>query len=74
MEPILAAIQGADLIKVVVWILIAGLIFWLVTWLIDYCAVVEPFNKIAKVVAAIIAVIILINALLVLVGRPFITF
>lgn len=62
------------MIHAVVWLLIGGLIFWLLNWLIDYCAVGEPFNKIAKVVVAIVAVIFVINALLTIAGRPFITF
>ena len=71
---ILAAISGSQLLNVVVWILIAGLIFFLINWLIDYCAVGPPFDKIAKIITAVVAVVILINALLTLAGRPFITF
>lgn len=70
---IIAAISGSQLLNVVVWVIVAGLVFFLVNWLIDYVALAEPFNKIAKVIVAVVAVIILINALLMLVGKPFIT-
>ena len=60
--------------QAVVWLLVGGLIFWLLNWLIDYCGVGEPFQKIAKVLVAIVAVVFVINALLTVVGRPFITF
>lgn len=70
----LAAIQGEALIKLVIWVLIIGLICWLLLWLVDYVALSEPFAKIAKVIVACVAVIFLINALLTLVGKPFIEF
>jgi uncharacterized membrane protein len=72
MNLMLAAITGQTLIHVVIWVIIAGLIFFLVNWLIGYVGIPEPFNKVAKVIAAIIAVIFLINALLLLVDKPFI--
>lgn len=70
---IIAAITSTTLLHVVVWIIIAGIIFWLVNWLIGYVGIPEPFNKVAKVIVAVVAVVMLINALLMLVGRPFIT-
>ncbi len=69
---IIAAVSGQALINAVIWVLIAGLIFWLLNWLITYVGVPEPFNKIAKVIIAIVAVVMLINALLTVAGRPFI--
>jgi uncharacterized membrane protein len=69
---IIAAISGQSLVNAVIWVLIAGLIFWLLNWLISYVGVPEPFNKIAKVIIAIVAVVMLINALLTVAGKPFI--
>ena len=69
---LLAAISGSTLVNAVIWILVAGLIFWLLNWLINYVGVPEPFNKIAKVLIAIVAVVMLINALLTIAGKPFI--
>jgi hypothetical protein len=70
----LAAITGETLLHVLVWVIIAAVIFWLCNWLIGYVGIPEPFNKVAKVIVAIVAVIFLVNALLLLVGKPFITF
>lgn len=71
---ILAAITGDALLHCFIWIVIAAVIFWLLNWAIAYIGIPEPFNKVAKVILALVAVILLINALLVLVGRPFIAF
>ena len=70
---LIAAISGNQLLHAVVWVIIAGIIFWLVNWLITYAGVPEPFNKVAKVIVAIVAVVFLVNALLTIVGKPFIT-
>lgn len=69
----MAAISGQSLVQAVIWIIVAGVIFWLVNWLIGYCGLPEPFAKIARVILAIAAVVLLINALLTIVGKPFIT-
>lgn len=66
----LAVISGGSLVNVVVALVVAGLIFWLAGWLIDYCETPQPFNKVAKVVIAIVAFLIVVNALLGLAGRP----
>lgn len=65
-----AAISGSTIVNVVIWLLVAGVIFWLLNWLIDYVGVPEPFHKVAKVVIAIVAVLLIVNALLALAGRP----
>lgn len=70
---LIAAVSGSTLVSAVIWIIVAGLIFWLLSWLIDYAGIGEPFNKVAKVVLALVAVVILINALLTVAGKPFIT-
>ncbi len=68
-------ISGAVLIGVIIWIIIFGLIFGLLWWLINYVALPEPFAKIARVVLAVAAVILLINLLLQLGGMtPIIRF
>lgn len=61
------------LVSFVIYLIVAGLIFWLLNWLIDYCGVLEPFRKIAKVVIAVVAVLIVIGALLSVVGHPIIS-
>ncbi len=74
LSTILLAITGETLLYFFIWLVIAGVIYWLLTWLLGQIGLPEPFGKVAKVVLAIIAVIFVINALLVLVGKPFIVF
>jgi hypothetical protein len=69
---ILAAISGESLLWVLIWIVIAGVLFWLGNWFLAYVGVPAPFDKVAKVVLAIIAFVFLINALMTLAGKPFI--
>lgn len=56
------------LVQVIVLLIVGGLIFWLLHWLIGYVGVPEPFNKIARVALAIFAVLFVIGVLLSLVG------
>lgn len=63
-------IEATALIGVIVWIIVIGCIFGLLWWLIGYVALPEPFNKIARIVIAVLAVLLLINVLLGLVGSP----
>lgn len=55
-------------VGVIVYLIIAGLIFWLLWWLINYIAPPEPFRKVANVILAIAAVLVVIGILLSLVG------
>jgi len=60
-----------QIINAVIWLVVAGIIFWLLTWLIDYCGIPQPFNKVAKVLVALVAVVILIKVLLSFTGTHF---
>ncbi len=60
------SLSGA--VHVVIWLIVAGLIFWLLWWLVNYIAPPEPFRKIANIILAILAVLVLIGILLSLVG------
>ncbi len=71
---IFAAISGDDLVSLVVWIVVVGLIFWLLTWLIGYIGLPQPFNKVARVLIAVVAVLLLINVLLGFTGHPLVKF
>lgn len=58
-------------VTVIVYLIVAGLIFGLLWWLIGYVAVPEPFNKFLRVVLAILAVLVIIGMLLSMVtGQP----
>lgn len=53
-----------DLLSFVVVLIILGLAFWLIIWLVDWIGLPEPFNKIIKAVVAIVFVLYLLGALL----------
>jgi len=52
----------------VVNLIVAGVIFYLLNWLIDYVNLADPFKKVARIVLAVAAVIVAIVVLLSLVG------
>ena len=55
------------LVTLIIYILILGLVCWLLLYLIDFIPVPEPFNRVAKVVVMVGSVLILILLLLSLV-------
>jgi len=63
-------ISLSALVQAVLFIIIAGLIFWLLWWLVNYVGLPEPFAKVARVVLAVAAVFVLIAVLLSLAGHP----
>lgn len=62
------SIEGV--VVAIIYLIVGGLIFWLLIWLIDYVGVPEPFHKVAKVVLAVAAVLLVICVLLAMIGRP----
>jgi hypothetical protein len=58
------------LVYAVVYLIVAGLIFGLLWWLVQYVSLPEPFNKVIRVVLAVLAVLVIIGILLSLVGHP----
>lgn len=66
----LAAISGSGLVESVVWVIAIGLCAWLLWWLIDFSGLPDPFRKVARVVVAVAAVLLLINVILGLAGHP----
>lgn len=67
---LLAQISGDAVIQSLLYLIVIGVVFGLLWWLIGYCSLPAPFDKVARVVLAIAAVIILINILLGMVGHP----
>lgn len=49
----------AILLSLIIW----GLIWWILNWLLGAAAIPEPFNKVAQVVLAVAAVVIVIGLL-----------
>lgn len=56
------------LLTLVVYLIVAGVVCWLIWWLIDYCGLPEPFNKVAHILVAVVAVLVVIGVLLQLLG------
>lgn len=65
-------ISGSLLLSLLVQIIIAGLVFYLLFWMINYIGLAEPFAKVAKVILALAAVLFLINVLMSFSGHPLI--
>lgn len=67
-------IAASGLIGVLIWLIVIGLIIGLLWWLIGYIGLPAPFDKAARVVVAIVAVLLIINVLLGLTGEPLVRF
>jgi len=63
-------ISGSVLLSLFVWIIVVGLIFWLLWWFLGYLALPQPFDKVIRVIVVLAAVVFLINALLSIAGHP----
>lgn len=59
----------ASLVTLVVYIIVVGLILWLLLWALDQLPAVEPFKTVARVLIIVIGVLILIALLLGFVGE-----
>lgn len=59
------------LATLMIYVVVGGLIFGLLWWLVGYCGLPQPFDKVARVLLAVFAVVFLIAVLLSLVnGTP----
>jgi len=70
MNAMLAAISGESVVQTLIYLICIGVVFWLIWWLISYVALPEPFNKVARVIVAVAAVVFLISILMGLAGHP----
>jgi uncharacterized protein YhhL (DUF1145 family) len=61
------------LVSLVIFFLIVGLVVWLLLWLIDYVPVPQPFNRVARIVVVVFAVLLVIVKLLQIGGVSVIT-
>jgi hypothetical protein len=74
MLPILAQVSGESAMHLVFYLIIIGLCFWLLWWLIGYVGLPAPFDKVARVILAVLAVFFLINCLMSITGHPLVKF
>jgi hypothetical protein len=63
-------VDSGTLVGLLIWIIIIGSICGLLWWLVGFVGLPEPFNKVARIAIAIVAVLLLINFLLGLGGQP----
>lgn len=69
--PMLASVNSNDLFRALLWIVGLGLITWVLWWFIGYVGLPEPFNKVARVLVALVAIIVLIKIIIQICGSPF---
>lgn len=70
-SPLALAAGGVSidgLIHLVIWLVVIGLIFWLLFYFIGYVGLPEPFAKVARVLIMLLAVVILLYLLLGMLG------
>ena len=60
------------LVMLLLYVVVLGLVCYILWWLIGYIGLPEPFNKVARVIVAIIGVLILLNLVFGLGGVPII--
>lgn len=60
--------DASILMGILIQLIVVGAVCWLLWWLVGFIGLPEPFNKIARVVVAVVAVLFLINLLLGLSG------
>jgi predicted tellurium resistance membrane protein TerC len=66
-------VNGSDLIQILIYLIVVGVIFGLLWWLIGYVALPAPFDKVCRVILAIFAVLVVIGTLLSATGHPVVT-
>lgn len=59
-----------SLLSLLIYLVIIGLVFYAVWWFLGYVGIPEPFNKIIRAIVGLIALLIVVNLLLSLVGKP----
>ncbi|MEO6589830.1 MAG: hypothetical protein ABIP06_11045 [Pyrinomonadaceae bacterium] len=73
-ELAVVSLSSNNLINAFIWIVIAALVFFVLNWAVGYIGIPEPFNKVAKVLIVLVAVVMLFNGLFMLGGHGFISF
>lgn len=70
----LAAVSGEQVLNAFVYLIIWGLIVWVLHWALGKIAPGEPWMKIANVALVLLTVVIVVNVLLSFIGKQFIKF
>lgn len=72
--PMLAAISGEQLINALVVLVVWGVILFILWWGLGKINPGEPWMKVGTVILVLITVVVLVNILLSLIGKPLIKF
>lgn len=70
LQTMFSVISTEGLKNALIWLVVAGIIIWLLWWALNTINPPEPFKKVGTVIIVLATVIILINILLTLVGKP----
>ena len=65
-------ISSGELMSVLIYLIVWGLIFGVLWWGLAQIALPEPFGKVARVVLVVLTVLVLLNLLLGFAGTPLI--
>jgi hypothetical protein len=65
-------ISGQELLSVIIYLVVWGLVLYVLWWGIGKIGLPEPFAKIATVVLVVLTVVVLLNLLFGFVGQPLI--
>jgi hypothetical protein len=68
----LAVISGEAVVSALLTLAVFAIIFAVLWWFLQKFAPPEPFNMVLQFILALLAVVVVINALLSIVGKPFI--
>ena len=63
-------ITVASVVSLLVYIVVVGLIFWLLWWALEKIAPPQPFLKIGEVILIVASVLFMLNLLLGFAGHP----
>lgn len=74
MNTLLAALSGSNFVNAIIYLLIMGIIFGILIWIVRISPIPEPFKKVVTWVIYLVAAIFLINWLLGFTGNSFIQF
>ncbi len=72
MFTLLAAISGEAILMALLTLAVFAIIFAVLWWFLNQYAPPEPFNMVLRFLLALMAVVVVINALLSVIGRGFI--
>ena len=63
-------VDGQTLISILIYVVVWGLVLYVLWWGVGRIGLPEPFNKIATVVLVLLAVVVMLNLLFGFMGTP----